>query len=89
MDDATLGVILGRFDKLDAKIDDAIQQHSDLRTEVATIRTQLNPLVKDATFRRRVQYFGHVLSGSIGAGIMLAIHAIWPHTVPPPSVLHK
>jgi hypothetical protein len=39
------------------------------------------------TFRRRASYIGHVLTGAVGAGIMLAVNTIWPHYAPPLSRL--
>lgn len=89
MEDATLQVILGRFDKLDEKIDGALKEHSNLRAEVVEIKTKLEPLVTDATFKRRAAYVGHVFTGAVGAGIVLAVRTIWPAHVPPPSILSK
>jgi hypothetical protein len=89
MEDSTLQVILGRFDKLDSKLDAQATQLSSIASRVTAAEVKLEPLVTEATFRRRANYLGHVLAGSIGAGIMLAFNAIWPHYVPPPSILHK
>lgn len=79
MDDTTLQVILGRFDKLDAKIDGALQGQSVLASRVTAVETKVEPVVSEATFRRRTRYVGHVLSGSIGAGLIAAWQYLFPH----------
>lgn len=79
MDDATLQVILGRFDKLDAKIDGALQGQSVLASRVTAVETKVEPVVSEATFQRRTRYVGHVLSGSIGAGLIAAWQYLFPH----------
>jgi hypothetical protein len=82
-------VILGRFDRLDEKFDAQAKELSSLASRATALETKLDPLVSDAKFKSRVQYLSHVITGSIGAGIVLAIRAIWPAHVPPPSILGK
>jgi hypothetical protein len=89
MEDSTLQVILGRFDKLDNKLDAQATRLSSIASRVTAAEVKLEPLVTDTTFRRRANYVGHVLTGAIGAGIMVAINIIWPHYIPPPSILRS
>lgn len=89
MDDNTLAVILSRFDKLDTKIGEALKANAENASRMAVVETQLNPLVQEQTFRRRAQYFGHVLAVAISTGITLAIKALWPTPGGPTSILHK
>ena len=83
MDDATVQLILGRFDKVDEKLDAQSKEISTLASRVTAletkVETQVNPLVSEATFQRRTRYVGHVLSGSIGAGIIAAWQWLFPH----------
>jgi tetrahydromethanopterin S-methyltransferase subunit G len=79
MDDTTLEVILSRFDKLDAKIDRAIDGQASLASRVTAVETKVDPVVSEATFQRRTRYVGHVLSGSIGAGLIAAWQYLFPH----------
>ena len=79
MDDKTLEVILSRFDKLDAKIDGALAGQASLASRVTAVETKVDPVVSEATFQRRTRYVGHVLSGSIGAGIIAAWQWLFPH----------
>ncbi len=79
MDDKTLEVILSRFDKLDAKIDGALSKQATLESRVTAVETKVDPVVSEATFQRRTRYVGHVLSGSIGAGLIAAWQYLFPH----------
>jgi len=79
MDDTTLEVILGRFDKLDAKIDGALSRQASLESRVTAVETKADPVVSEATFQRRTRYVGHVLSGSVGAGLIAAWQYLFPH----------
>jgi hypothetical protein len=89
MEDSTLQVILGRFDKLDGKFDAQAEKLSAMASRVTAVETKLDPIVKDASFKRRANYLGHVLTAAIATGLTLTINAIWPHYVPPPSILRK
>lgn len=89
MDDATLSVILSRFDKLDTKIDEALKENANTNSRVTALETQLAPVLSEQTFRRRVAYLGHVIAVAISTGITLAIRALWPSPSGPPSILHK
>jgi hypothetical protein len=82
MDDATLDVILGRFDKLDSKLDAQATQLSSITSRVTATEVKLEPLVTEATFRRRANHLGHVLTAAIATGLTLTINAIWPHYAP-------
>lgn len=71
MDDTTLQVIIGRFDRLDLKIDGALAEHNTLRVRVAELegeisatKTVADSLVSEATFKRRASY---VVSAVVGA----------------------
>jgi hypothetical protein len=72
-------VILSRFDKLDAKIDGALSKQSSLESCVTAVETKVDPVVSEATFERRTRHVGHVLSGSIGAGLIAAWQYLFPH----------
>ena len=72
MDDNTLQVILGRFDRLDAKIDGALAGQASLASRVTAVETKVEPVVSEAAFQRRTRYVGHVLSGSTGARLITA-----------------
>jgi hypothetical protein len=78
MDNDTLQILLGRFDKLDAKIDGALAEHSTLASRVTAVETKIDPLVNDSTFKRRVDYVKTGLAASIGAGIVIGFKAIFP-----------
>jgi hypothetical protein len=89
IDNDTLQVILGRFDKLDEKFDNQVKEMSNLTSRVVAVETKLEPIVDDAKFKGRVLVLTHAVTGAIAAGIVLAIRTIWPAHVAPPSILGK
>ena len=89
MEDNTLTVILGRFDRLDEKFDAQAKEFSALTNRVAIVETKLDPIIEDAKFKGRIAIITHAVTGAIAAGIVLAIRTIWPPHIPPPSILGK
>ena len=89
MEDATLNVILGRFDKLDEKFDKQATELSAMASRVTAVETKLEPIISDALFKNRLQLVTHAAASAVGAGIILAVRAIWPPHVAPPSILGK
>jgi hypothetical protein len=89
MEDSTLQVILGRFDKLDEKFDHQVREMTNLTSRVVAVETKLEPIVEDARFKGRVLILTHAFTGAIAGGIVLAIRTIWPAHVPSPSILGK
>jgi hypothetical protein len=87
MEDSTLNVILGRFDRLDEKFDAQAKELSSMASRVTAVETKLDPIVDDAKFKGRMALVTHALTGAIAGGIVLAIRTIWPAHVPPPSIL--
>ena len=84
LDADTLQVILGRFDKIDekleAKLEPLAKGQADLQAKVTTIETKLEPVIADAAFKRKVDYVKTGLAGSIGAGLVMAFRFLFPHT---------
>jgi hypothetical protein len=89
MEDSTLQVILGRFDKLDEKFDHQVGEMSNLTSRVTAVETKLEPIVEDAKFKGRVAILTHAVTGAIAAGIVMAVRTIWPPHIAPPSILGK
>ena len=89
MEDATLNVILSRFDRLDEKFDNQVKEISNMASRVTAVETKLEPIVEDAKFKGRVALLTHAVTGAIAAGIVMAIRTIWPPHIAPPSILGK
>jgi hypothetical protein len=69
MDNETLQVILGRFDKLDEKIDGALKEQSALGSRVTAVETKVQPIVDDSRFKQRVQYAVTFAIAAVGSYI--------------------
>jgi hypothetical protein len=70
MDSDTLRLILDRFDKTDAKIDDYAQQHADLRVKVATAEGDIEALQAadhDRTVRDYIRFGVGFAVSAVGA----------------------
>jgi len=78
VDNATLQVILGRFDRLDEKFDHQATELSNMASRVTAVETKLDPIVDDAKFKGRLALVTHAVTGAIAGGIVLAVKAIWP-----------
>ncbi len=68
MEDATLNVILSRFDRLDEKFDNHVKEISNIASRVTAVETKLEPIVEDSKFKSRVAIFTHALTGSHRSG---------------------
>jgi hypothetical protein len=79
--------ILNEIRGLRKEVNDGFQNYED---RITAIETKLEPLVRDASFKRRIQYIGNVISGSVGAALIVGVlRFVFPHYVPPPSILGK
>lgn len=74
MEDATVQVILSRFDRLDEKLDKAIAKTAEQDVRLAKAELQL----ADAKFKNRVLYLSHAFAVAIGGAFITVLHYFFP-----------
>lgn len=74
MEDATVQLILGRFDKLDEKLDKAIAKQGEQEVRLAKAEMQL----EEAKFTSRVLFVSHTFAVAIGGVFMTILHYFFP-----------
>jgi hypothetical protein len=74
MEDATVQLILGRFDKLDEKLDRAIAKQGEQEVRLA----KAEMVLADQKFKSRVLFASHAFAVAIGGVFMTVLHYFFP-----------